>query len=89
MPGVQWGAGAVGNAEWGGVQARLLLASAGIQDGALEVVFEGADSGVDGESDGAVRFARSLPLDMALHPDTLIALRMNGELLSAEARLPC
>ena len=88
VPGVQWGAGAVGNAEWGGVQARLLLASAGIQDGALEVVFEGADSGVEGESDGAVRFARSLPLDMALHPDTLIALRMNGELLSAEHGCP-
>ena len=48
VPGVQWGAGAVGNAEWSGVQARLLLESAGIEDGALEVVFEGADSGVEG-----------------------------------------
>ncbi len=88
VPGVQWGAGAVGNAEWSGVQARLLLESAGIEDGALEVVFEGADSGVEGGSEGAVRFARSLPLDMALHPDTLIALRMNGEPLATEHGFP-
>lgn len=88
VPGVQWGAGAVGNAEWSGVQARLLLESAGIEDGALEVVFEGADSGVEGGSEGAVRFARSLPLDMALHPDTLIALKMNGEPLATEHGSP-
>ena len=88
VPGVQWGAGAVGNAEWGGVQAKLLLEAAGIEDGALEVVFEGADSGVEGDSEEAVRFARSLPLDMALHPDTLIALRMNGEQLAEEHGFP-
>ena len=88
VPGVQWGAGAVGNAEWGGVQARLLLESAGIEDGALEVVFEGADSGVEGDAKEAVRFARSLPLDMALHPDTLIALKMNGEPLAEEHGFP-
>ena len=88
VPGVQWGAGAVGNAEWGGVQARLLLESAGIEDGALEVVFEGADSGVEGDTEEAVRFARSLPLDMALHPDTLIALKMNGEPLAEEHGFP-
>jgi hypothetical protein len=28
-----------------------------------------------------MRFARSLPLEKALHPDTLLATRMNGELL--------
>ena len=87
-PGVQWGAGAVGNAEWSGVEVRALLEPAGIQDKALEVVFEGSDSGVDSESDGAVRFARSLPLDMATHPDTLVALRMNGEALSKEHGYP-
>ena len=88
VPGVQWGAGAVGNAEWSGVSVGSLLHSAGIRDGALEVVFEGADSGVDGDADGEVRFARSLPIDLALHPDTLIALRMNGEVLSTEHGYP-
>ena len=88
VPGVQWGAGAVGNAEWSGVTVGSLLEPAGIMDGALEVVFEGAYSGVEGEADGEVGFARSLPLDMALHPDTLIALRMNGEVLAKEHGYP-
>ncbi len=88
VPGVQWGAGAVGNAKWSGVPVRSLLEPAGIQDGAVEVVFEGSDTGVESEADGEVRFARSLPLDMALHPDTLIALRMNGEPLSKEHGYP-
>lgn len=87
-PGVQWGAGGVGNAEWSGVAVRTMLEPAGIDDRAREVVFEGADSGVEGESDGEVRFARSLPLDMALHPDTILALRMNGEDLSREHGYP-
>ena len=79
VAGVQWGAGAVGNARWSGVRARSLLDLAGVKDGALEVVFEGSDNGVEGEAGGEVRFARSLPLDLALHPDTLIALRMNKD----------
>ena len=88
VPGVQWGAGAVGNAEWSGVPARSLLNLAGVGEGALEVVFEGSDSGVEGSADGEVRFARSLPLDLALHPHTLIALRMNGEVLAQEHGYP-
>lgn len=88
VAGVQWGAGAVGNARWSGVRARSLLDLAGVKDGALEVVFEGSDNGVEGEAGGEVRFARSLPLDLALHPDTLIALRMNGEVLAREHGYP-
>ena len=88
VPGVQWGIGAVGNAEWSGVPVRDLLELAGIREGALEVVFEGSDSGTEGGADGDVRFARSLPLDMALHPDTLVALRMNGQVLTQEHGYP-
>ncbi len=88
VPGVQWGAGAVGNAEWSGVPLRLLLEPARISDDAVEVVFEGSDTGVDAEAGGMVRFARSLPLDMALHPDTIVALRMNGEVLAKEHGYP-
>lgn len=88
VPGVQWGAGAVGNARWSGVRVRSLLELAGVKEGALEVVFEGSDSGFEAEADGEVRFARSLPLDLALHPDTLIALRMNGDVLAREHGYP-
>ncbi len=87
-PGVQWGAGAVANAEWTGVPVRALLEAAGIRDGALEVVFEGADTGKEAGADEELRFARSVPLDLALHPDPLIALRMNGEILPQEHGFP-
>jgi DMSO/TMAO reductase YedYZ molybdopterin-dependent catalytic subunit len=78
-PGVQWGAGAVGHAEWTGVPLRLLLERAGIRPGAVEVHFEGADRGSEPDHPEPMPFARSLPLAKALHPDTLLATRMNGE----------
>lgn len=43
--GVQWGAGAIGHAEWRGVSVKTVLEEAGVGDGALEVLFEGADEG--------------------------------------------
>jgi DMSO/TMAO reductase YedYZ molybdopterin-dependent catalytic subunit len=81
MPGVQWGAGAVGHAEWTGVPLRLVLEKAGLQPGAVEVLFEGCDRGSEADHPEPMHFARSLPLAKALHPDTLLATRMNGELL--------
>ena len=43
--GVQWGAGAIGHAEWTGVPLRLVLEMAGPREEAREVVFTGADRG--------------------------------------------
>ncbi|MBI3821131.1 MAG: sulfite oxidase [Planctomycetes bacterium] len=82
VPGVPWGAGAVGHAEWTGVPLRLLLERCGLKAGALEVLFEGADQGTEPDHPEPMPFARSLPLPKALHPDTLLATRMNGELLN-------
>src|SRR5207245_2035415 len=79
--GVQWGAGAIGHAEWTGVPLKAVLEQAGIKPGALEVLFEGWDSGSESDHPEKMSFARSLPLAKALHPDTLLAYRMNGELL--------
>ncbi|MGE3808326.1 MAG: molybdopterin-dependent oxidoreductase [Gemmataceae bacterium] len=81
-PGVQWGAGAIGHAEWTGVPVRLLLEQAGVYPGAVEVLFEGADQGSEADHPETMNFARSLPLAKAMHPDTLLAYRMNGELLA-------
>lgn len=84
--GVQWGAGAIGHAEWSGVRLRDLLAPCGISPAGLELVCEGGDHG---EEDGiAMNFSRSLPLAKALHEDTLVALRMNGELLEPNHGAP-
>ena len=80
--GVQWGRGAVGNAEWSGVPFRDLVENRQIDERALEIVFQGADQGREGGVEGEISFARSLPLDVALHPDTVVALRMNGEPLT-------
>ena len=84
--GVQWGAGAIGHAEWTGVRLRDLLEPAGVKAAATEVIFEGADRG---EEDGhEMNFSRSLPIEKALHPDTLVALRMNGEPLEPNHGAP-
>jgi DMSO/TMAO reductase YedYZ molybdopterin-dependent catalytic subunit len=77
--GVQWGAGAVGHAEWTGVPLRLLLEEAGVEAEAVEVLFEGADRGTEADHPEVMPFARSLPLAKALGPDTLLVYRMNGE----------
>lgn len=80
--GVQWGAGAVGHAEWTGTPLRGVLESAGLLDPALEIVFTGADRGTEPDHPQTMAFARSLPVETALHPDVLLATRMNGESLT-------
>ncbi|MBI3329345.1 MAG: molybdopterin-dependent oxidoreductase [Nitrospinae bacterium] len=77
------GHGIMGNAEWAGVPLSLVLERAGLKSTAKEVVFRGADHGPD-EVVGdppEVTYERSLPMDKAMHPDTLLAYAMNGEVL--------
>ncbi len=88
VEGVQWRAGAVGHAEWSGVPLKYVLEQVGLKDDALEVLFEGADSGTEKNHDGLLSFARSLPMEKALHQDTLLATRMNGELLESSHGKP-
>jgi DMSO/TMAO reductase YedYZ molybdopterin-dependent catalytic subunit len=88
VPGVQWGAGAIGHAEWTGVPLALVLERAGVKPGAAEVLCEGADRGSEADHPATMQFARSLPLRKALHPDTLLAYRMNGELLAPSHGFP-
>jgi len=82
--GAQWELGGAGNAEWTGVPLAALLDRAGVRAGAVEVIFEGADSGEISEepkSPGVIHFARSLPLAKARGPRVLLAHRMNGAAL--------
>ncbi|MFF4906052.1 sulfite oxidase [Streptomyces sp. NPDC001260] len=73
-----WLVEAVGTAEWTGVPLRLLLAAAGVDADAVDVVFTGADHGVERgvEQD----YQRSLPIDVATgtEPEVLVAHTMNG-----------
>ncbi len=45
VPGGQWGNGAMGNAMWTGVRLRELLDMAGVKRGAVQVQFQGLDTG--------------------------------------------
>src|SRR5262249_36920319 len=83
-----WGAGAIGQAEWTGVSVSAVLERAGLQPGAVEGLFEGADEGSEADHPAPMNFARSLPLAMALDRDTLLGLRMNGEPLNLDHGAP-
>jgi DMSO/TMAO reductase YedYZ molybdopterin-dependent catalytic subunit len=91
VPGLQWGQGAVGNAEWGGVQLAAILDKAGLKNSAVEVVLEGVDKGqvnLDPKSPGPIHFARSLPIEKAKKDEVLLAYKMNGETLPASHGYP-
>ncbi len=76
VPGVQWRWGAMGNAEWSGVRLVDLLVRARPKDGFRWLQMTGAEKPV---MDTTPRFIRGLPFEKALHPDTIVALRMNGK----------
>src|SRR5204862_2631300 len=72
QPGVQWGAGAIGHAEWTGVPVGAVLDRAGVRPSAVEVLFEGTDTGSEADHPAPMNFARSLPMSKALDRDTLL-----------------
>jgi DMSO/TMAO reductase YedYZ molybdopterin-dependent catalytic subunit len=76
--------GYVGNAEWRGVPLQAVLEQAGVRTGAVEVVFEGADRGKLAVAPVEVPFAKSIPIEKALHPETLLVYEMNGVPLPRE-----
>ncbi|MFA4966250.1 MAG: sulfite oxidase [Thermoleophilia bacterium] len=81
-----WLVEAIGTAEWSGVPLRDVLGAAGILPGALELVFTGADHGVQGDVEQD--YARSLPLAQALRPEVLLAYAMNGRPLEPQHGAP-
>jgi len=74
-----WLSEAVGTAEWTGTPLRPLLEEAGLRDGAVEVVFTGADHGAQ---DGVEHdYERSLSIEEATADDVLLAYAINGQTL--------
>lgn len=89
--GLQWGLGAVGNAEWTGVPLGAILERAKVKPGAVDVVLVGADKGAiaaDPATPGAIHFERSLPLAKANKPEVVLAYRQNGEDLTPSHGAP-
>jgi DMSO/TMAO reductase YedYZ molybdopterin-dependent catalytic subunit len=90
VKGVQWRLGAVGTAEWMGVQLSTLLDRAIPKPNACEVILEGGDGGMleDPKSPpGELKFARSIPLEKARR-SVLLAFKMNGSELPPEHGSP-
>jgi DMSO/TMAO reductase YedYZ molybdopterin-dependent catalytic subunit len=85
-PSQPWLTEAVGTAEWTGTPLAPLLRETGLADGFAEIVFTGADRGVQG--DVLHPYARSLSLEDALRDDVLLAYEMNGAPLPPQHGFP-
>lgn len=81
-----WLVEAVGTADWTGVPLRRVLDEADIAPDTAEIVFTGADHGVERgvEQD----YQRSLPLSEALRDEVLLAYEMNGAPLPPQHGFP-
>jgi sulfite oxidase len=100
--GVQWDAGAIGNAKWTGPPLMRVLQAAGVKPEAKHVWFEGLDQ--IKEKDGSTApFGGSIPIDKAMSRDrtrpnepgrtilmvsSLLAHSMNDQPLTAEHGFP-
>ena len=91
--GVPWDHGAVSSARWTGVPVATVLEHVSIRPGARHVLFQGTDFGKERSAPGVLapgelHYAMSVPLEKALHPDTILAYRMNGEVLGPSHGYP-
>ena len=73
-----------GNARWAGTPLRALLSDVGLQPQVREIVFFGADKGMETVTHGRApqqveqHFGRSLAVDDAMRPEVMIVWEMNG-----------
>jgi DMSO/TMAO reductase YedYZ molybdopterin-dependent catalytic subunit len=76
VAGGQWANGAMGNALWTGVSLKALLDRAGVKAGALQVRFNGLDTGILPQTPD---FMKSLDVDHSRDGEVMIAYAMNGK----------
>jgi DMSO/TMAO reductase YedYZ molybdopterin-dependent catalytic subunit len=77
---------AVGTAEWTGLPLADVLAEAGVHPDTIELVFTGADHGVQGDVEQD--YQRSLTVEQATRPEVLLAYEMNGRPLEPQHGAP-
>ncbi len=77
------GWGGVSNARWAGIRLGTLLEACGLRSDAIEAVLIGADGGAEREAGGinVPAYARSIPVKKALDKTSLLAFKMNHQLL--------
>ena len=76
VAGGQLGNGAMGNARWKGVPLKVILDKAGVQEGARQVAFNGADTP---PSETVPDYIKALDIDHARDGEVLLAYSMNNE----------
>ncbi|MBN3819318.1 molybdopterin-dependent oxidoreductase [Paraburkholderia sp. Se-20369] len=76
VAGGEWGNGAMGNARWKGVRLKDLLDRAGVKAGAVQVRFNGLDTGV---LPATPDFIKALDVDRARDGEVIVAFAMNGQ----------
>jgi len=81
-----WLTEAIGTAEWTGTPLRSLLEEAGVHDAAVELVFTGADRGIQREIEHD--YERSLPIGDAMRDEVLLTYEMNGAPLPPQHGYP-
>ena len=81
-----WLAEAIGTAEWTGTPLAAILDDAGVDASACELVFTGADHGI--EKGYEHDYARSLTIADARRPEVLLAYEMNGRPLEPQHGSP-
>ena len=81
-----WLVEAVGTATWTGTSLADLLDEAGLQSRTVEVLFTGADRGIQGDLEQD--YQRSLTVADATRPEVLLAYEMNGRPLEPQHGYP-
>jgi len=81
-----WLLEAIGTADWTGTALAPLLAAAGLEPDAVELVFTGEDRGIQGEIEQD--YQRSLTVADASRPEVLLAYEMNGRPLEPQHGSP-
>jgi DMSO/TMAO reductase YedYZ molybdopterin-dependent catalytic subunit len=81
-----WLLEAVGTGEWSGTPLRPILEEAGLDRGAVEVLFTGIDRGREGGLEQS--YERSLPVEEALREEVLLAYELNGQPLPPQHGFP-
>jgi len=75
-----WGPGATSTARWVGVRLVDVLAEAGLEPEATDIVFDAPDIAL--EADPPQPYGGSIPVAKAMAPEVLLAWQMNGEALT-------
>lgn len=76
VAGGEWANGAMGNAIWTGVRLRDILDRAGVKPGAVQIRFNGLDTGVSADTPD---FVKTLSVEHARDGEVMVAFAMNGK----------